>query len=126
MSGRSAVESKRLQVELQAQIHEVRASEQRLRDVLEGVNLVAVSTSLDGRITFCNRYMPRPPTLHTGQRRRAARPASARTRAPVPPKPLAAPTRCGECGVEIRAGRRRCESCHRQANEERLRKAAPS
>jgi PAS domain S-box-containing protein len=36
---------------------EARASEQRLRDVLEGVHLVAVSTDLEGRIRFCNRYL---------------------------------------------------------------------
>ena len=36
---------------------EASASEQRLTDVLEGVQLVAVSTDLDGRIRFCNRYM---------------------------------------------------------------------
>ena len=33
------------------------ASARRLRDVLEGVPLLAVSTGLDGRIRFCNRYM---------------------------------------------------------------------
>ena len=33
------------------------ASARRLRDVLEGVQLLAVSTGLDGRIRFCNRYM---------------------------------------------------------------------
>jgi PAS domain S-box-containing protein len=57
MSGRGAVETERLQAELRAQIQEVRASERRMRDVLEGVHLVAVSTDLEGRIRFCNRYM---------------------------------------------------------------------
>ena len=33
------------------------ASERRLNDVLEGVELVAVSTDLDGRIRFCNRFL---------------------------------------------------------------------
>jgi PAS domain S-box-containing protein len=36
---------------------QVSASEQRLNDVLEGVELVAVSTALDGRIRFCNRFL---------------------------------------------------------------------
>lgn len=64
-----------------------------------------------------------PPTILSGQRR-AARPASARTRQPVPPKPMAAPNRCADCGVEVRLGRRRCTSCHRRANDDRLAKAA--
>jgi CRISPR-associated protein Cas1 len=68
--------------------------------------------------------VPTSPTLLTGQRRRAARPASARTRPPVPPKPPAAPNRCADCGAEIRAERRRCDSCHRQANDARLAGAA--
>ena len=51
MSGRRAVEN-----ELRAQ-KEASASERRLRDVLEGVHLVAVSTDLEGRIRFCNRYL---------------------------------------------------------------------
>ena len=46
-----------LEVELRALIQEASASERRLLDVLEGVQLVAVSTGLDGRIRFCNRYM---------------------------------------------------------------------
>ncbi len=57
MSGRRAVEAERLQAELRAQIQEASAYERRLRDVLEGVDLLAVSTDLDGRVTFCNRYM---------------------------------------------------------------------
>jgi CRISPR-associated endonuclease Cas1 len=65
-----------------------------------------------------------PPTLLTGQRRRAARPVSARTRPPVPPKPPATPNRCVDCGVEIRNGRRRCDGCHRSANADRLVRAA--
>jgi PAS domain S-box-containing protein len=36
---------------------QVSASERRLNDVLEGVDLVAVSTDLDGRIRFCNRFL---------------------------------------------------------------------
>ena len=68
--------------------------------------------------------VPAPPTLLTRQRRRAARPASARTRPPVPPKPLATPNRCADCGVEIRAARRRCDTCHRLANDKRLARAA--
>ncbi len=55
MSGRRAVENER-QEELRA-LREASASERRLRDVLEGVHLVAVSTDLDGRIKFCNRYL---------------------------------------------------------------------
>jgi PAS domain S-box-containing protein len=57
MTGRRVIETERLEAELRLQIQEVRASEQRLHDVLEGVHLVAVSTGLDGRIRFCNRYM---------------------------------------------------------------------
>jgi len=68
--------------------------------------------------------IPAPPTLLTGQRRRAARPASAPTHAPVPPKPLAAPNRCADCGVEIPGGRRRCDSCHSRANAQHLARAA--
>src|SRR5215471_4240837 len=56
MSNR-AVEPERLEAELRAQMQEARASERRLRDVLEGVNLVAVSTDLEGRVRFCNRYL---------------------------------------------------------------------
>jgi PAS domain S-box-containing protein len=56
MSNRAA-EQGRLEAELRAQMQEARASEQRLRDVLEGVYLVAVSTDLEGRIRFCNRYL---------------------------------------------------------------------
>ena len=65
-----------------------------------------------------------PPTLLTGRRRRAARPASAKTRPPVPPKPTAVPARCADCGVDVPSGRRRCGSCHRGANVERLAQAA--
>jgi PAS domain S-box-containing protein len=57
MTGRRVIETERLEAELRTRIQEVRASEQRLHDVLEGVHLVAVSTDLDGRIRFCNRYM---------------------------------------------------------------------
>jgi PAS domain S-box-containing protein len=46
-----------LEVELRALTLEASASERRLLDVLEGVQLVAVSTALDGRIRFCNRYL---------------------------------------------------------------------
>jgi PAS domain S-box-containing protein len=46
-----------LEVELRALSLEASASERRLLDVLEGVQLVAVSTTLDGRIRFCNRYL---------------------------------------------------------------------
>jgi predicted amidophosphoribosyltransferase len=38
-----------LEVELRALVQEANASERRLLDVLEGVQLVAVSTALDGR-----------------------------------------------------------------------------
>jgi PAS domain S-box-containing protein len=57
MTGRRASEDERLQAEPRAQNREASASERRLLDVLEGVQLVAVSTALDGRIRFCNRYM---------------------------------------------------------------------
>ena len=56
MSGRRAVENER-QEELRALREARSASERRLRDVLESVHLVAVSTDLDGRIKFCNRYL---------------------------------------------------------------------
>jgi PAS domain S-box-containing protein len=36
---------------------QVSASERRLNDVLEGVELLAVSTAMDGRIRFCNRFL---------------------------------------------------------------------
>ena len=52
-----AIENERLQAGLRAQIQEVSASAQRLRDVLENVHLAAVSLDLDGRITFCNQYL---------------------------------------------------------------------
>jgi PAS domain S-box-containing protein len=57
MTGRRATENERLEAELRARIQEVGASERRLNDVLEGVHLLAVSTDLDGRIRFCNRFM---------------------------------------------------------------------
>jgi PAS domain S-box-containing protein len=49
--------NRELEVELRAVIQEASASERRLLDVLEGVQLLAVSTDLDGRIRFCNRYL---------------------------------------------------------------------
>ena len=49
--------NRELEVELRAVIQEASASERRLLDVLEGVQLLAVSTALDGRIRFCNRYL---------------------------------------------------------------------
>jgi PAS domain S-box-containing protein len=52
-----AIQNERLQAELRAQIQEVGASERRLRQLLENVQLVAVTTDLEGRITFCNEYM---------------------------------------------------------------------
>jgi PAS domain S-box-containing protein len=52
-----AIENERLAAELKAQIQEVTASAQRLRDVLENVHLAAVSLDLDGRIVFCNQYL---------------------------------------------------------------------
>jgi CRISPR-associated endonuclease Cas1 len=64
--------------------------------------------------------VPAPPTLLTGQRRRAARPASARTRAPMPTKPARPPRRCVECGIEIGSSRRRCDACHQADNAARL------
>ena len=57
MTGRRALEHERLEAELRAQLQEAGASERRLNDVLEGVELLAVSTDLDGRIRFCNRFM---------------------------------------------------------------------
>lgn len=50
MTGRRPLKNERLEAQ-------VSASEQRLNDVLEGVELVAVSTDLDGRIRFCNRFL---------------------------------------------------------------------
>jgi PAS domain S-box-containing protein len=50
VTGRRPLKSERLEAQ-------VSASEQRLNDVLEGVELVAVSTDLDGRIRFCNRFL---------------------------------------------------------------------
>jgi PAS domain S-box-containing protein len=52
-----AIENERLAAELRAQIQEVSASAERLRDVLENVHLAAVSLDLDGRIVFCNQYL---------------------------------------------------------------------
>src|SRR6476469_5648306 len=46
-----------LEIELRTLVQEANASERRLLDVLEGVQLVAVSTDVDGRIRFCNRYL---------------------------------------------------------------------
>ncbi len=51
-----SIENERLAAELRAQFQEVSASERRLRDVLESVQLIAVSVDMEGRITFCNRY----------------------------------------------------------------------
>ncbi|MGN6377518.1 MAG: PAS domain S-box protein, partial [Gaiellales bacterium] len=52
-----AIQNERLQAELRAQIQEVGASERRLRQLLENVQLVAVTTDVQGRITFCNECM---------------------------------------------------------------------
>jgi hypothetical protein len=61
-----------------------------------------------------------PPTLLTGQRRRAARPASDQTRPAVPTKPARPARRCVECGIEVDPNRRRCDACHRRVNDDRL------
>jgi PAS domain S-box-containing protein len=50
VTGRRPLRNERLEAQ-------VSASEQRLNDVLEGVDLLAVSTALDGRIRFCNRFL---------------------------------------------------------------------
>ena len=51
-----AIENERLQAELRARFQEVSVSERRLRDVLETVQLIAISLDLEGRITFANQY----------------------------------------------------------------------
>jgi CRISPR-associated endonuclease Cas1 len=61
-----------------------------------------------------------PPTLLTGQRRRAARPASDKTRPAVPTTAARPPGRCLECGIEVGASRRRCDACHQRVNDDRL------
>ena len=49
--------NERLQADLRAQIQEVGASQRRLQDVLENVQLLAVSIDQDGRIRFCNQHL---------------------------------------------------------------------
>lgn len=64
--------------------------------------------------------LPAPPALLTGRRRRAARPASDKTRVAVPTKRARPPRRCIERGIEVGANRRRCDRCPRRFNHERL------
>jgi CRISPR-associated endonuclease Cas1 len=96
-----------------------------LRDVLAGTvttwaGHVAPHVEEVARRLAGDARVPAPPTLLTGQRRRAARPASTRTRTPVPAKPAQPPRQCVECGIEIRSNRRRCDTCHQAANVARL------
>jgi hypothetical protein len=100
-----------------------------LRDVLAGTvttwaGHIAPHVEDVARSLAQDAGLPAPPTLLTGQRRRAARPASATTRPTMPPKPSAVSNRCMDCGVEVRPARRRCDSCHRRANDQRLATAA--
>jgi PAS domain S-box-containing protein len=52
-----AAENERLQAELRARLHEATAAAGRLRDVLENVDLLAVTLDLDGRIVYCNQRL---------------------------------------------------------------------
>jgi PAS domain S-box-containing protein len=51
-----ALDNAQLQAELRARLSELRASEQRLRSVLETLSLIAISMTADGAITFVNPY----------------------------------------------------------------------
>ncbi len=52
-----ALKNHALTAELRSQLDEVAASEQRLRDLLENVRLIAVSLDLAGRITYVNPFL---------------------------------------------------------------------
>jgi PAS domain S-box-containing protein len=52
-----ALKNHALTAELGAQLDEVAASEQRLRDLLENVRLIAVSLDSEGRITYANPFL---------------------------------------------------------------------
>jgi CRISPR-associated endonuclease Cas1 len=64
--------------------------------------------------------LPEPATSLTGDRRRQVRPASNKTGRSHPRATRAAGA-CEGCGTPIPAGQKRCRSCHRQVNEERMR-----
>jgi PAS domain S-box-containing protein len=51
-----ALDNAQLQAELRAHLSELRASEQRIRSVLETLSLIAISMSMDGAITYVNPY----------------------------------------------------------------------
>jgi len=63
--------------------------------------------------------LPSPPTVLTGETRRAARPVGQVTR---PPRVASGPVAgaCEACGATVAVGNKRCSDCHRAANGERM------
>jgi CRISPR-associated endonuclease Cas1 len=82
---------------------------------------VAHHAELTAKLLAADAGLAAPPTLLTGEVRRAARRLGSRTRPFHPPVPVGPVQVCRECGREIAAGRRRCAKCHAIANTNHLR-----
>jgi CRISPR-associated endonuclease Cas1 len=82
---------------------------------------VAPNAELVAKLLAGDAGLPTPPTLLTGDTRRAARPGNSRTRAYQASSPTAPSQVCRDCGREIPTGRHRCAPCDAIANTERLR-----
>jgi hypothetical protein len=82
---------------------------------------VSPHAELVARLLAADSGLPSPPTLLTGDTRRAARPTSSRTRPRQVPKPAPPAHVCRDCGREISGGHRRCANCHAASNAARLR-----
>ncbi len=66
----------------------------------------------------------RPATALTGSARRAAQPARFRTTGTSIKAPKVSNAVCADCGHTIRSGNSRCDNCHTETNEARLREMA--
>jgi CRISPR-associated endonuclease Cas1 len=76
---------------------------------------------LVARMIAADAGMSSPPTILTGDVRRAARPPSDRTQPYRPPRPAPPSRNCPDCGAQIRQDHKRCPVCHQAANTQRLR-----
>ncbi len=65
--------------------------------------------------------LPLPPTTLTETNRRRARPPGERRRSQALAAPKISRSACAECGASIPTGQKRCATCHRTANADRLR-----
>jgi hypothetical protein len=77
---------------------------------------------LVARMIAADAGMSSPPTILTGNVRRAARPPSDRIQPYRPPRPPPSSSNCPDCGTQIRRPQKRCLACHQTANAERLRR----